>query len=146
MYTLKEVAELLKVHPKTVLRHIGEGRLKAHKVGRAWRITQDNLRAYSHGELAEQKSLDPPSRPLSERIGVSAVVEIPEGSQDDVQRLSNTIIALLNCKDPKWGKARYELILQPETDVARLALYGTPSFLSAVLAALEVLGDDGNQG
>jgi len=137
VYSVAEVAEILKLHPKTVLRHIRSGRLEATRVGRGWRITSAALRAYSHGELV-RPAAPAPEVPLGERIRVSAVIEIPEGAADDAQRLTTSLMALLNCKDPSWGPARFDMVLQPETGIARAALYGTPAFLSAALAAIDV--------
>ncbi len=51
VFTLDEVAEIFHVDPKTIFRLIHglnkQGKkLPATKVGRAWRITEDNLRTY----------------------------------------------------------------------------------------------------
>lgn len=51
VFTLDEVAKLLRVNPRTIFRLIHgqnlEGKkLPATKVGRAWRITEDNLKTY----------------------------------------------------------------------------------------------------
>ncbi|GKY86350.1 helix-turn-helix domain-containing protein [Sinisalibacter aestuarii] len=142
MYTVAEVAELLKLHPKTVLRHIRTGRLAARKAGRSWRITQDALRAYTHAELASGPAAIRPDMPLGERLRVSAVFEIPEGGAEDAQRLAASLMALMNCKDPSWGPARFDVVHQPETGVSRAVLYGTPAFLSAALSAVEVFVSD----
>ena len=42
LYTLPEVAEILKVSRKSVYRYIQSGKLKATKVGQ-WRIKQSDL-------------------------------------------------------------------------------------------------------
>lgn len=51
VFTLQEVAEIFRVNERTIFRLIHgqnlEGKkLPATKVGRAWRITEDNLRTY----------------------------------------------------------------------------------------------------
>ena len=46
LLTIKEVAEYLRVDPKTVRRRIDDGDLAAHKVGRPWRIAESDLRKY----------------------------------------------------------------------------------------------------
>jgi len=45
-YTPEEVAGILKVNPKTVLRWIREGKLKAVKAGRLWRVREEDLEAF----------------------------------------------------------------------------------------------------
>ena len=44
LLTVKEVAALLRLHPNTVYKLIHMGQLKAHKVGRTWRIPKEGLR------------------------------------------------------------------------------------------------------
>jgi len=43
LYTTQEVANILKVHQRTVFRYIKSGKLKAVKIG-TWRIHEDDLR------------------------------------------------------------------------------------------------------
>jgi excisionase family DNA binding protein len=139
LYSVEEIAGFLDLHPKTVRRFIREGKIKARKIGRAWKIHQDDLREYAHGELAngyEEPGFGPDTK-LHDRISVSAVIEIHEGSQDEASRISNSLIAVFNCKDPSWGKSRYDFIYYPETKKARFILYGSPRFLSDILKAFE---------
>ena len=50
LMTPEEVAERLAITPKTVRRFLREGRLKAMKVGRLWRVRESDLLAYMKGE------------------------------------------------------------------------------------------------
>jgi len=45
VYTVSDVASALKVQPKTVYTMISDGRLKAGKVGRVWRIRSADVQA-----------------------------------------------------------------------------------------------------
>ena len=51
LYSIPELARILDLHPKTVLRFINEGKLKGAKIGRTWRVTEEELQRYCHGEL-----------------------------------------------------------------------------------------------
>ncbi len=44
--TSREVAEILRIHPRSVTRFIKEGRLGAVKVGKFWRIPREQLDAF----------------------------------------------------------------------------------------------------
>lgn len=44
LYTLQEVAKILKVSERTLYRWIKDGKLKAHKVGRNWRVKEEDLK------------------------------------------------------------------------------------------------------
>jgi excisionase family DNA binding protein len=54
VYTIEEVAEVLKVHPRTVNRMLERGQLRGVKAGRLWRISQEALEAYLRGEEREE--------------------------------------------------------------------------------------------
>lgn len=43
IYTVKEVAEMLKVHFQTILAYIKDGKLKAMKIGKGYRISKKDL-------------------------------------------------------------------------------------------------------
>lgn len=43
VYTIEEVVELLHVTRRTVYSYIKEGKLKAVKIGKYWRVTEKNL-------------------------------------------------------------------------------------------------------
>lgn len=45
LFTIEEIAEILRVHTRTVNRYIESGRLKASKLG-VWRIKQSDLNAF----------------------------------------------------------------------------------------------------
>lgn len=45
-YTVEQVAELLQVHWQTVLNYIKSGKLKAVKLGRGYRISQEALNVF----------------------------------------------------------------------------------------------------
>lgn len=58
VYTIKEAADLLKVHPETLRRAIKAGKLKAALFGRDFRISRQDLsefyRAQGGGKLFEE--------------------------------------------------------------------------------------------
>ncbi|WP_319642653.1 helix-turn-helix domain-containing protein [Methanovulcanius yangii] len=43
IYTVDEIAEILSITPMTVRRYINEGKIKAIKIARSWRIRRDEL-------------------------------------------------------------------------------------------------------
>ena len=145
-YSAAEVAELLGIHQKTIQVFIREGKLKGTKIGRAWKIHVDDLKNYAHAELAPDPSQLSRSRasedsliPIDERVSVSAVIELKDAGEREISRITNTLIAVLNGKDPSWGKSRYDYFYEPETSTARFILYGKPAFISSILKMLEPL-------
>lgn len=45
-YTLQEVADRLKVNYRTVYRWVHAGQLPAYKLGKEWRIEEEDLRSF----------------------------------------------------------------------------------------------------
>ena len=46
VFTLDEVAEILKVTKRTLYNYVKEGKLPAVKMGKYWRVTEDSLQAF----------------------------------------------------------------------------------------------------
>ena len=56
IYTLDEVSKMLKISVSTLRKHLGNGQLKASKLGRRIRITEDQLKEYlKDNELNNKK-------------------------------------------------------------------------------------------
>lgn len=49
-YSVNEVAKVTNKSTHTIRRHINKKLLKAYKVGKSWRITENNLKLYLNGE------------------------------------------------------------------------------------------------
>lgn len=57
-YTVKEVAEMLSVHPETIRRHLLSGKLKGYKVGKDWRVEETAIREFLTGGNKEENKED----------------------------------------------------------------------------------------
>ncbi|HLD27672.1 MAG TPA: helix-turn-helix domain-containing protein [Patescibacteria group bacterium] len=57
LFTIEEVAKILRVHTRTVTRYIEAGKLKASKIG-VWRIRQSDLNAF----LDESSNIEPKTK------------------------------------------------------------------------------------
>ncbi|MBN1533347.1 MAG: helix-turn-helix domain-containing protein [Spirochaetes bacterium] len=141
MYSIEELTSILRLHRKTILRFIHEGKIRARKIGRSWMVTRDDLREYTHAELASDDRAAVPrqSGPLVDRIAVSAVVEINEQNSEEAARISNSLMAMLNCKDESWGRTRFDFFYHPEIQKARYVLYGSPKFIGTIMETFEAL-------
>lgn len=65
LLTVHEVAELLKMRESTVRSWINDGRLRAIKFGRDWRVAQRDLEAYlnAHANRAPDEDEEPVNAP-----------------------------------------------------------------------------------
>jgi len=51
----KEVAEVLRCDPRTVIRMLDAGRLRGIRVGSSWRIAKEDFEAFLNGEQPQKK-------------------------------------------------------------------------------------------
>jgi excisionase family DNA binding protein len=54
LLTPEQVAERLQISRVTVMDFLRKGRLKGHRVGRLWRIKEEDLEAFLEGEPTEE--------------------------------------------------------------------------------------------
>lgn len=148
LYSIQDLTKILDLHPKTILRFIHEGKIAARKIGRSWRVTEDDLRTFCHGELAGSKMLELPERSqsLKDRIKVSAVIEISGQNPEEASRISTSIIAIRNSDRDSGGNTRYDFFYYPEIENAKYVFYGSPSYIRRIIEAFEQLcAEKGNQ-
>jgi excisionase family DNA binding protein len=141
LYSVSDLTTILKLHPKTILRFIKEGKIKARKIGRSWMVSEDDLKSYCHSELSSEQPpvLLPNYDTIGERVSVSAVVEIIEQNSEEASRISNSLIAMLNSEQEGNGKSRFDFFYYPEIQKAKYIFYGNPAFIGRVLSTFEVL-------
>ncbi|MHC1682635.1 MAG: helix-turn-helix domain-containing protein [Clostridiaceae bacterium] len=154
LYTIDQIAELLGMHHKTIRKFINEGKLGASKIGKQWRITAHDLNMFmeknnvsiSNEEKNDKVSIDYSTvgesvYTTSERINVSTVVDIKEVVKDDYIRISNTLIALANCKDPELGKSTIHMKYDEKEKRSKVILWGSVKFIENMLSTISMLVD-----
>jgi len=140
-YTVREMAEILGLHEKTVQRYIREGQIKAQKIGKSWRVTKEDLEDFTGMSIErrspeEQKTL---KRKPKQRISVSAVVDIDACEKEEAIRISNTLSAVLNSRHYDFsGCTLHTQYLEGEYQL-RLMLWGHPHFIENILGSVSVL-------
>jgi excisionase family DNA binding protein len=125
LYTVEQVAERLKLHPKTVLRMIRDGRLKATRIGKAYRIAGDDLDAVAGVVRAE-------AREASDRATV--IADFGDLSPELGQRLASTLSAMLvGAHKVRIGPAHLETAYDPLTRRLKVVVIASPEDAAAVL-------------
>lgn len=135
LFTVAELSEMLKLHPKTIVRFINEGKISGNKVGRAWTVTQAALNTFMQANQAQPE----PVNIGSGIVRVSAVVEIFEQDSGEAQRLSTTLMAMLNNERNGERGVRYDFFWQPETKTAKHVFYASPRQISDIMNIIDQL-------
>ena len=139
-YTVEQISQMLSIHPKTVQRYIREGRLRAAKIGKSWRVSGHDLSVFVEG--CDIASTGKASKNAADKhIVASSVIDIDVDSKDEAIRIVNTLTAAMNVKPPEYGQSSmHAQFLESEYKV-RITLWGNVKFMSAILNAIEVVTD-----
>ncbi|WP_459481347.1 helix-turn-helix domain-containing protein [Clostridium saccharoperbutylacetonicum] len=151
-YTIDKIAEILGMHHKTIRKFITEGKLAASKVGKQWRISGHDLSLFmeknnvniNDKNITEESNIDFITNgevkvTEKQKINVSTVVDINDVDKDEYFRISNTLIAVMNCKDPKMGKSTINMKYDEQENRLRVLLWGTVSFIEEMLKSISML-------
>jgi excisionase family DNA binding protein len=126
VYTVEQFAARLKLHPKTVLRFIREGRLRAVKVGRGWRILRSDLEAFGVAPSAVG-----PAR-------VTSIVDVPRVSPEQAQHVARLMTSLRMGGETPSDPVSVDVAHDPAAGSVKVVLVGSPSDVAAMLRILGV--------
>lgn len=128
-YTVEEVARQLKLHVKTVLRHIKEGRLRASKIGKSYRISSKDLDGFA-GLAA----------PTSEQgrvvVRTTSIIDVPKISATFADRIAISLQALLISRQERDGPMHVDTVYNPLEGDLKIIVAGSPKDAATVLEAL----------
>lgn len=119
LYTVDQAAERLKLHAKTVLRAIREGRLRATRVGKSYRILKGDLDAFA----------GVPARAATTSGGepwITSIVDIPDVWPEIAQKWARTVTNALNARPPGGPPLRADVIYEPERSHLKIIVVGPP--------------------
>ncbi|AXG80249.1 helix-turn-helix domain-containing protein [Streptomyces paludis] len=134
-YSADQVAELLGLHPKTVRTHIRNGRLKASRVGRQYRISHEDLAEFTGGSAPSAAS---PAR----HAEVSAIVQIDAVGTEAAIRLTNTVMATIHGQRPEGGRLRVETVYDEERAALKIIVLGGLDVTADLLKVIDTLIED----
>ena len=131
LYSVEQVAELLNLHVKTVRNYVREGRLKAIRIGKQYRISGEDLAALTGRPVA---SFRPEPVRRERHIEVSSIVEIDAVSPETANRLTNSLMGVAS-------GIRIEAIYDRERGLMKIILVGSmdqnASYFKFINAILE---------
>lgn len=148
-YTIDQVAEILELHHKTVRKFIKEGELKANKVGKQWRISQSDLKIFMkdrnsdiEDEVTNDDEIEFSNNSIEERISaikVSSVVDFNKLGRDEYFRISNTLLAIMNCGDSKSSGATINMKYSESENRLRVMLWADLDLTKDILDVISTL-------
>ncbi len=134
LYSVEQVAARLGLHVRTVRHYVRDGRLKAVRIGKQYRIARDDLEAFT-GRPAPPT--DPEGLRRQRHVEVSSIVQIDAVDPESVSRVVNGLMAA--AKGPRPGDAplRLDAIHDPERGRLKLIATGSVASTASLLKLLE---------
>lgn len=130
LMTVEQAAEELKLHPKTVLRYIREGRLPATRIGKAYRIDRSKLDAFAG--MASGRT--PPPRD----VRATVIVEVPALAIDAAERMTNFLGAAALGGNAETRPLHLNTAFDPTSGNLKIVLIAAPSDAARLLELIEL--------
>lgn len=141
-YTVEQISDMLDIHPKTIQRYIREGRLRATKIGKSWRITGHDLSVFV--ESSSKEGLGSENRP-ARSITASSVIDIIVEGKEDAIRIINTLTAALNTKPPEYEQSSMQSQYIERENMVRVTLWGDIRFMAVMMDTIALLTEINNE-
>jgi excisionase family DNA binding protein len=136
LYSVDQVAERLGLHVRTVRNYVRDGRLKAVRIGKQYRIAREDLEALT-GHAVSGTESETPRR----HVEVSSIVQIEAIGVDAASRVTNALMAAAKGRPEAAEPLRIDTIYDPERARLKVILSGsintTASLLRFITAYLD---------
>src|SRR6185295_7083586 len=119
MYSVDQVAAQLGLHVRTVRNYIREGRLKAVRIGKQYRIAREHLEALTGRPAA------PESQPPRRYVEVSSIVQIEAIGFDAASRVTNALMVSAKGRSADDEPLRIDTIHDQERGRLKVILTGS---------------------
>lgn len=127
LHTVEAAAIRLRLHKKTVLRYIREGRLRATRVGKAYRILGEDLDTFAGVELLGS----------APEVRVTAIVDIPDVDPPMLQRLTSTLLGAAAGRPASADGVTLDIAHDPVRRTVKVVIIGPPAAVATLLTFAE---------
>ncbi|SHF88839.1 helix-turn-helix domain-containing protein [Streptoalloteichus hindustanus] len=126
LFSLEQVAERLGLHVRTVRGYVRDGRLRAVRIGKQYRVSANDLAEFTGLPAAEQSS-------AARDVEVTSVVRIEGLDPHDASRLANLVVASAQGRSGGDRNLRIETNYDRERASMRIVVLGGPEDTAEVL-------------
>lgn len=141
-YTVEQISDMLSIHPKTIQRYIREGRLRAAKIGKSWRIEGHDLSTFVESEACRKPQGGDPSK---RAVTASVVIDVVVCGKEDAIRIMNTLTAALNSKPQEYGESSMQSQFVERENMVRITLWGGIRFLAIMMDTVSALTESSQE-
>lgn len=134
LYSVEQVAALLGLHVKTVRNYVRDGRLKAARIGKQYRIAHEDLEAFT-GDTVTPSVEETAKR--HRHVEVSSIVEIDAIAAEDVNRVTSLLTGAAHGRGPGDVPLRFETSYDEERARLKVIVLGGLSDSARILELLK---------
>lgn len=128
-HTVEQVAERLRLHPKTVLRFIREGRLRATRVGKSYRIVASDLEAFAGVDT---------SAAAKRAVRVTSVLEVVDLDPDGAQKIATFLSAAIMSTEVRPNPIQLTTAFDQAAGLLKVVVIGSPADTAQLLQLAQV--------
>jgi excisionase family DNA binding protein len=136
LYSVEQIADLLGLHVRTVRHYVRDGKLKAIRIGKQYRIARQDLEAFT-GQSAS--ALERPPVRRQRHIALTTVVLNESPSPDTAQRLPTYPTPGLQGRPQTDAPARVETVYDEERARLKIIISASIETTNTLLGAIAAL-------
>ena len=136
LYSIEQVAERLGLHVRTVRNYVRDGKLKAVRIGKQYRIAREDLESLTGGVLPASPRA---STRRTRHAEVSGIVEIDAVPRALADRIATTLTASAKSRAEDDARLRIDTLYDEERARLKLILTGSPATVAGLLKFVDVL-------
>jgi excisionase family DNA binding protein len=141
-YTVDQISNMINIHPKTIQRYIREGKLRAAKIGKGWRVSGHDLSIFIENDSYEKPDL---GKQIERSTIASSVIDILVDGKEDAIRIMNTLTASLNAKPSEYGQSSMQSQYIERENMIRITLWGGIRFMAIMMDTITVLTEESHE-
>ncbi|WP_129792152.1 helix-turn-helix domain-containing protein [Sphingosinicella sp. CPCC 101087] len=130
LVTVEQAAERLKLHPKTVLRHIRSGRLPATRIGKAYRIDRAKLDAFAGVASGQAEA--------ASGVRATCIVDVPRITAESAERMATFLNAAAMAGDGGTPPLHISTAFDSLAHCLKIVVIGSPSDAARLLEMVQL--------
>lgn len=130
-----EVAERLKLHVRTVRNFVRDGRLKAVRIGKQYRIAREDVEAMTGTRLTPAA---PDTAGRSRHIEVTSVAQVEAIGPEEAMRLTNYLVAASNGRTERSEPLQVQTMYDEKRGSLKVILAGGAAATARMLELLSL--------
>jgi excisionase family DNA binding protein len=132
LYSVEQVADRLGLHVRTIRNYVRDGRLKAVRIGKQYRIAREDLESFT-GTSAAAFDTDGQER----HVEVSSIVQVDAVDLAAADRITTHVMASIN--QGGLGRLRVESAYDETRGTLKMIVLGEPEVTADLLRLISLL-------